>query len=165
MQATRPIVIIDEPQSVDSTEGAQEAIKRLNPLCTLRYSATHRNAYSLVYRLSPYDAYRQNLVKQIEVGAAIEEENANLPYIRLENIDIVSKKPAAQVTVDVQAKSGKVTRKAIRLKHGDKLWEKTNRTDYDGFEVSEVNFQTGYDAQFTNPLGRTYYIRAKYKFW
>ena len=48
VQAARPIVIIDEPQSVDSTEKAQEAIKALNPLCTLRYSATHRNPYNLV---------------------------------------------------------------------------------------------------------------------
>jgi type III restriction enzyme len=148
LQAVRPVLILDEPQNMES-EGRVAALAALNPLFALRYSATHRNAYSLVYRLSPYDAYRQNLVKQIEVGAAVEEENANLPYIRLESIDIVSKKPAAQVTVDVQAKSGKVARKAIRLKHGDKLWEKTNRTDYDGFEVSEVNFQTGF-IRFTN---------------
>ena len=53
VQAARPIVIIDEPQSVDSTDKAQEAIKALNPLCTLRYSATHRNPYNLVYRLDP----------------------------------------------------------------------------------------------------------------
>ena len=51
VQAARPIVIIDEPQSVDSTDKAQEAIRALNPLCTLRYSATHRNPYNLVYRL------------------------------------------------------------------------------------------------------------------
>src|SRR6185503_19413433 len=53
VQAARPIVIIDEPQSVDATDRAQEAIKALNPLCTLRYSATHRNPYNLVYRLDP----------------------------------------------------------------------------------------------------------------
>ena len=148
LQAVRPVLILDEPQNMES-DGRVAALAALNPLFALRYSATHRNAYSLVYRLSPYDAYRQNLVKQIEVGAAIEVENANLPYIRLENIDIVSKKPAAQVTVDVQAKSGEVTRKVIKLKHGDKLLEKTNRTDYEGFEVSEVNFQTGF-IRFTN---------------
>ena len=57
VQAARPIVIIDEPQSVDSTDKAQEAIKALNPLCTLRYSATHRNPYNLVYRLDPVRAF------------------------------------------------------------------------------------------------------------
>ncbi len=148
MQAVRPVLILDEPQNMES-EGRVAALAALNPLFAIRYSATHRNAYSLVYRLSPYDAYRQNLVKQIEVGAAVEEENANLPYIRLESIDTAQKTLTAQVTVDVQAKSGKVDRKTIKLKHSDKLWEKTNRTDYEGFEVSEINFQTGF-IRFTN---------------
>ena len=70
VQAARPIVIIDEPQSVDSTEKAQEAIKALNPLCTLRYSATHRNPYNLVYRLDPVRAFELKLVKQIVVASA-----------------------------------------------------------------------------------------------
>jgi len=30
---------------------------------------------------------------------------------------------------------------------------------------TSVNFQTGYDAQFSNPLGRMLYIKAKYKFF
>ena len=70
VQAARPIVIIDEPQSVDSTDKAQEAIKALNPLCTLRYSATHRNPYNLVYRLDPVRAFELQLVKQIVVASA-----------------------------------------------------------------------------------------------
>ena len=70
VQATRPIVIIDEPQSVDNTDKAQEAIKALNPLCTLRYSATHRNPYNLVYRLDPVRAFELKLVKQIVVASA-----------------------------------------------------------------------------------------------
>ena len=70
VQAARPIVIIDEPQSVDSTDKAQEAIKALNPLCTLRYSATHRNPYNLVYRLDPVRAFELKLVKQIVVASA-----------------------------------------------------------------------------------------------
>ena len=148
LQAVRPVLILDEPQNMES-EGRVAALAALNPLFALRYSATHRNPYNLVYRLTPYDAYRQNLVKQIEVGAAIEEQNANLPYIRLEAIETVKKTLTAQVTVDVQAKSGKVDRKAIKLKHGGKLWEKTNRIDYEGFEVSEINFQTGF-IRFTN---------------
>src|ERR1017187_2433765 len=63
IQSTTPIVIIDEPQSVDNTEKAQEAIKALNPLCTLRYSGTHRNPYHLVYRLDPIRAFELRLVK------------------------------------------------------------------------------------------------------
>lgn len=148
LQAVRPVLILDEPQNMES-EGRVAALAALNPLFALRYSATHRNPYSLVYRLSPYDAYRQNLVKQIEVGAAVEEGNANLPYIRLESIDTVKKTLTAQVTVDVQTKSGKVDRRPIKLKHGDKLWEKSNRADYQGFQVSEINFQAGF-IRFTN---------------
>jgi type III restriction enzyme len=71
IQATRPIVIIDEPQSVDSTDKAQDAIKALNPLMTLRYSATHKNPYNLIYRLDPVRAFNLGLVKQIVVGSAI----------------------------------------------------------------------------------------------
>src|SRR5665811_1432571 len=62
VQAARPIVIIDEPQSVDSTEKSQEAIRALNPLCTLRYSATHRNPYNLIYSLDPIRAFDLRLV-------------------------------------------------------------------------------------------------------
>jgi type III restriction enzyme len=148
LQAVRPVLILDEPQNMES-EGRVAALAALNPLFALRYSATHKNAYSLVYRLSPYDAYRQGLVKQIEVGAALEEENANLPYIRLESIDIVAKKLVAQVTVDVQAKSGKITRVPKKLKQGSKLWEMTNRADYEGLEVTEINFQSKF-IRFTN---------------
>jgi type III restriction enzyme len=148
LQAVRPILILDEPQNMES-ESRVAALAALNPLFALRYSATHRNPYSLVYRLSPYEAYRQNLVKQIEVGAAVEEESGNLPYIRLESIATAKKTLSAQVTVDVQAKSGTVARKTIKLKHGDDLSTKTNRTDYEGFEVSEINFQTGF-IRFTN---------------
>ncbi|HEY8576295.1 MAG TPA: DEAD/DEAH box helicase family protein [Devosia sp.] len=148
LQAVRPVLILDEPQNMES-EGRVAALAALNPLFALRYSATHKNAYSLVYRLSPYEAYRQGLVKQIEVGAAIEEENANLPFIRLDNIEIVAKKPIAEVTVDVQAKSGMVVRKTMKLKQGFKLWEKTNRVDYEGLEVAEINFQSKF-IRFTN---------------
>jgi len=86
VQAARPIVIIDEPQSVDSTDKAQEAIKALNPLCTLRYSATHRNPYNVVYRLDPVRAFELKLVKQIVVASAVAENAANDAFVRVEQI-------------------------------------------------------------------------------
>lgn len=82
VQAARPIVIIDEPQSVDSTHKAQEAIKALNPLCTLRYSATHRNPYNLVYRLDQVGAFELKLVKQIVVASATTDGAANDAFVR-----------------------------------------------------------------------------------
>ena len=81
VQATNPIVIIDEPQSVDNTARAKEAIKTLNPLLCLRYSATHVNPYNLLYRLDPIRAYDMRLVKQIEVSSIRAEDNFNEVYI------------------------------------------------------------------------------------
>ena len=69
IRATNPIVIIDEPQSVDTTENSKKAIASLNPLCTLRYSATHVDKYNMMYRLDSVDAYERKLVKQIEVAS------------------------------------------------------------------------------------------------
>jgi type III restriction enzyme len=84
VQAARPIVIIDEPQSVDATDKAQEAIKALNPLCTLRYSATHRHPYNLVYRLDPVRAFELKPVKQTVVASAVAEGAANDAFVRVE---------------------------------------------------------------------------------
>lgn len=138
LQAVRPVIILDEPQNMES-ETRVAALAALNPLFALRYSATHRNPYSLVYRLTPFDAYRQNLVKQIEVGAALEEESANLPYLRVDKIEAVNRKLTALVTVDVQSASGSIKRKSIKVKPGTDLSAKTRRPDYEGFEVSEIN--------------------------
>ena len=82
IQATNPIVIIDEPQSVDNTEKSQRAIRNLNPLFTLRYSATHRNPYNLLYKLDPIRAYDLRLVKRIEVASIREENSFNDAYVR-----------------------------------------------------------------------------------
>jgi len=77
---TLPIVIIDEPQSVDSTDKAKEAIASLNPLCTLRYSATHKEKYNLMYKLDSIDAYERKLVKQIEVASIVVKDGHNRAY-------------------------------------------------------------------------------------
>ena len=85
IQATRPILIVDEPQSVDGgLQGrGREALKAMNPLCTLRYSATHADEHHMVYRLDAVDAYERKLVKQIEVASATVEGAHNRPYVRL----------------------------------------------------------------------------------
>ncbi len=83
----RPILIIDEPQSVDNTDKAREAIKNLNPLFELRYSATHKTKINTIFRLSPVDAYQQGLVKQICVANSEVVDDYNKPYIRLISCD------------------------------------------------------------------------------
>ena len=80
IQETRPILILDEPQNMESAK-AKEALRTLNPLFALRYSATHRTSPNLVYRLSPFDAFRLNLVKKIQVCGVTERENFNQPFL------------------------------------------------------------------------------------
>jgi len=154
VQASRPIVIIDEPQSVDSTDKAQEAIKALNPLCTLRYSATHRNPYNLVYRLDPVRAFELKLVKQIVVGSAAAEEAANDAFVRVEQIDY-KKGIKAKLRIHVQTAGGP-KEKAVMVKNGTDLFALSNeRANYtQGFSVAEINAEPGSEfIRFNN--GRT----------
>ena len=85
IRATRPILIVDEPQSVDGglAGRGKEALDAMHPLCTLRYSATHVVKHHMVYRLHAVDAYERKLVKQIEVASATVEDAHNRPYVRL----------------------------------------------------------------------------------
>src|SRR5665648_969597 len=154
VQAARPIVIIDEPQSVDSTDKAQEAIRALNPLCTLRYSATHRNPYNLVYRLDPVRAFELKLVKQIVVASAVAEGAANDAFVRIERIDYQNG-IKAKLRVQVQSAGGP-KEKSVTVKSGADLYALSNeRASYhDGFEVAEINAEPG--AEFVRfSSGRT----------
>ena len=85
IQSTRPIVIVDEPQNME-TDKSKAAIANLDPLCTLRYSATHRNFYNLIYQLNPVQAYDLGLVKQIEVDGIVAEDNQSAAYIKFEGL-------------------------------------------------------------------------------
>jgi type III restriction enzyme len=143
VQAARPIVIIDEPQSVDSTDKAQEAIKALNPLCTLRYSATPRNPYNLVSRLDPVRAFELKLVKQIVVASAAPDGGMNDVFGRVEKIDY-TKGIKAKLRIHVQAAQGP-KEKSVTVKSGADLYTPSNeRTCYqDGFVVAEISAEPG----------------------
>ncbi len=154
VQAARPIVIIDEPQSVDSTDRAQEAIKALNPLCTLRYSATHRNPYNLVYRLDPIRAFELKLVKQIVVASAVAEGSANDAFVRVEEIDYRNG-IKARLRIHVQTADGP-REKTVAVKQGADLFTLSgDRANYaQGFSVAEINAEPGSEfIRFNN--GRT----------
>ena len=151
VQAARPIVIIDEPQSVDSTDKAQEAIKALNPLCTLRYSATHQNPYNLVYRLDPVGAFELKLVKQIVVASASAEGSVNDAFVRVEQIDYKNG-IKARLRIHVQTGDGP-KEKAVTVKYGADLYALSNeRANYqDGFSVAEINAEPGNEyIRFSN---------------
>ena len=143
VQTTNPIVFIDEPQSVDNTPKAQEAIKSLNPLCILRYSATHRNLYNQVYKLDPIRAYELKLVKQIVIADIKGSEAQNDAYIKLLNVDNKNG-IRARLRIQVQTNSG-VKEKDLWVKQNADLFKLSNdRECYkNGFEVLEISAELG----------------------
>jgi type III restriction enzyme len=142
IKKTKPIVILDEPQKMGG-EATQWGIEQLNPLFVLRYSATHRDIYNLVYKLTPYDAYDLGLVKKIEVLSITEEGDPSSKKIILEKIESTSSGLRAKVRVFVKTGDG-LKLKTIKIKHGENLTNKTNNHYYDGFIVNEVNNSAGY---------------------
>lgn len=148
IQAARPILILDEPQNMES-ELRVKALSALDPLLALRYSATHRNPYNVVYRLTPFEAYRQSLVKRIEVASVVREDDANQPFIRLEEISTKKNTITARVALHRLMKSGVVKEQVARVKHGDSLEEKAGRPEYTGFVVDEIS-PAGRYVRFTN---------------
>ena len=164
VQATNPILIIDEPQSVDNTEKSQKAIRNLTPLFCLRYSATHTNPYNLLYQLDPIRAYDMNLVKQIEVIDASDTKDYNQTFVRLDAVDYwpkSSKTPQAKITIFEDTPNGP-REKQIKIKHGTDLASQTNRPDYEGYLVTNINaepdnkyveFQNGIIVQVLQEAG------------
>ena len=145
IRATRPIVIVDEPQSVEGSglDGkGKKAMERMNPLCNLRYSATPKQAHHMVYKLDAVDAYERKLVKQIEVAAASVEGGFNKPYVRLLSVSNKRGVISAKVELDMQAGSG-VARREVTVKDGDLLEMTTQRAVYQDFRVGEIRVAKG----------------------
>ena len=138
LQAVRPILILDEPQNMESA-GSKQALARLNPLVALRYSATHRDPYNRVYRLSPFEAYRQGLVKKIEVASVVAEDDDNRPFIRVTKITSTSKSAVAKIEVHQRMAGGAVKPKEHNCKPGTSLREKADRSEYEPYTVDEIN--------------------------
>ena len=138
VQAARPILILDEPQNMES-EKSVAALAVLYPLFALRFSATHRNPYNLVYRLTPAEAYRQGLVKKIEVASVVQELDVNRPFARVMAIESKKQTITAKLVVHKLMKTGVVKEAEIIIRSGDSLEEKTGRRDYAGYEIEEIN--------------------------
>jgi type III restriction enzyme len=155
IHSVRPIVLIDEPQSVDNTPKAQEAIKSLNPLCIFRFSATHKNLYNLIYKLDPIKAYELRLVKQIVVASVIGTNAQNDAYIKLLEVDNKSG-IKAKIKVQVQDK-GSVKEKDFWVKQNTDLYTLSNEREAyrNGFEVLDISCEPGNEfIDFTS--GRLY---------
>ena len=145
IQHVNPIVIIDEPQNME-TDIRRHAIASLNPLFTLRYSATHKNAYNPIFRLNPVQAYELGLVKQIEVDSVLADNDVNGAYVALKEINAGAKPWSAKVEILVNDKSMK--KKIVTIKQNQNLFDlsKQNeayRTGYilDGMNVEEQQIQ------------------------
>ncbi|AUD80072.1 type III restriction endonuclease subunit R [Kangiella profundi] len=144
IQDTNPIVIVDEPQSVDTTDKSKEAIASLNPMCTLRYSATHVEKHHMLYKLDSVDAYEQKLVKQIEVAGIEVQDGHNKAYIKLLSVNNKKSPITAKVEIDSRLRSGSIKRKAITVKSGDDLLEKSGGRDiYDGYIIDDIYCEKG----------------------
>ena len=127
IQVANPVVIIDEPQSVDNTPKAKRAIANLNPVSTLRYSATHRDPYNLLYKLDPIRAYDLRLVKRIEVASVRSDDAFNDAYVKLLETD---NKNGIKARVEFH-KEGPSGPKAAKMwvKQGDDLFVKSGERE------------------------------------
>lgn len=153
VQQTHPIVIMDEPQNMESP-AAQAAIAALNPLCTLRYSATHRNLYNQIYRLGPVEAYDQGLVKRIEVASVAEEGSQNDAYIKV--LDIKAGKRAITATLEIEQNlKGEIKKVKIKCStlgaDSDLYTLSGNLPAYDGYTLNSINAETE-EVEFGNGI-------------
>jgi type III restriction enzyme len=144
IRATRPILIVDEPQSVDGgIDGkGRKALERMNPLCSLRYSATHVHKHHMVYRLDAIDAYEKRLVKQIEVASATVVDGGNKPFVRLVSASSKRGVISANVEVDVDV-NGHVQRREVAVNDGDDLEQTTSREMYRDMRIGEIQVARG----------------------
>lgn len=140
LRATNPVVIVDEPQKMEG-EASSAAIRRLNPLCTLRYSATY-DSPNKIYRLGPIEALDQRLVKRIEVASVVEDQNVNDAFVRLLKVD--AKKMTAQVEINVGS-GAEAKQKKVTVKRKDDLFVKSGeRQEYrSGYIVETISFERG----------------------
>jgi len=162
IKSTRPILIVDEPQSVDGglSGAGKTALSAMNPLCTLRYSATHADKHHMVYRLDAVDAYQQRLVKQIEVAAATVEDAHNKPYVRLVSVSHKKKGGiSARVELDVEVATG-VRRQEVTVQDGDDLEQTTGRAVYADCRIGEIRVEKGNEYLELRVPGSEQYLKV-----
>ncbi len=140
---TNPILIIDEPQSVEGKQ-TKENLKQFNPMITLRYSATHKSdsIYNMVYRLDALEAYNKRLVKKIAVKGITETgSTATDSYLYLESINLSKGDPTATLQFEMKMASGQPKKKSKIVREGDNLYDYSNGLEEykNGFVVSHID--------------------------
>ena len=136
----RPILILDEPQKMQADK-TLESLANFKPLFILRYSATHKRDYNLIYRLDALDAYNQKLVKKITVkGIEVQGLTGTNGYLYLQSIELSKQAPVAYLELEVKTKNG-FSRKIRKVKKGDDLYVLSNNsTQYsDRYVITDIN--------------------------
>ncbi len=146
LRATRPIVIMDEPQNMESLL-SQSSIGELDPAFTLRYSATHKVARNVIYRLDPVDAHELGLVKQIVVSDVQQQGADAAPYIKLVSVKRVPTW-TARLELSCRDGAGQLRRKVMNVKQGQELSDTrlTGNPAYEGIWISEMNIGSASEA-------------------
>jgi len=160
IKSTRPIVIVDEPQSVDGgLEGrGKEALGAMDPLCTLRYSATHVDKHHMVFRLDAVDAYERKLVKQIEVASLQVDGGYNKAYVKLLSVSNKRNVISARVELDVQ-RGARISREEVTVLDGDDLEQTTGRAIYANCRIGEIRCEKGNELVEVKIPGGEHWLR------
>lgn len=144
LKATHPVVIMDEPQNMES-QLSQSAVGELDPVFTLRYSATHKKQRNVVYRLDPVDAHDLGLVKQIVVAEVAQQGADATPYIKLVE---VRREPSwsARLELSCRKADGSLERRVVSVKQHQELSDErlTNNPIYEGWRINEMSIEPAY---------------------
>lgn len=144
LKATRPVVIMDEPQNMES-QLSQSAVGELDPVFTLRYSATHKKQRNVVYRLDPVDAHDLGLVKQIVVAEVAQQGADATPYIKLVE---VRREPSwsARLELSCRKADGSLERRVVSVRQHQELSDArlTNNPIYEGWRINEMSIEPAY---------------------
>ena len=137
--ANRPIIIMDEPQKMEGV-ATQTALKRFKPLFVLYYSATHKTQHNCIYALDALDAYKQKLVKKIQVkGFEVKNLKGTSSYLYLDDI-ILSKNQPPMVRLEMEIETATGVKKVMKkLGHGDSLYSESGLLEYKDFTISDID--------------------------
>ena len=138
LKATRPVVNMDEPQNMES-QLSQSSIGELDPIATLRFSATHRKQRNVVYRLDPVDAHDHGLVKQIVVAEVAQQGSDATPYIKV--VEVKRDPWEAKLELAVRSADGSLTRRVVKAKQNQELSNLTNNPAYEGWWITELSIE------------------------
>lgn len=141
LKATHPVVIMDEPQNMES-KLSQSSISELDPIATLRFSATHRKQRNVVYRLDPVDAHDHGLVKQIVVAEVAQQGSDATPYIKV--IEVKRDPWIAKLELAIRSADGSLARRVVNVKQDQELSNLTHNPAYEGWWITNLNIEPQY---------------------